>query len=238
MKRLLILCLVVASPLRASDPAAILAKSDQYRNPLESFAIDVELTSFDGADSETSKFRVYGKGNDRSIVEFLAPATEKGRYLLMLRDAMWIYMPSASRPIRISPLQRLMGNASNGDVARTSFTADYTAREMSEETWEGRRAVVLELEAKDPALSYKRIRFWIDAATHEPMRADFYVASGKLLKRARYRKFGVMAGRRVVTEIEIEDAVRTSRRTVMQYTNLVARANDDRMFTRDALGKW
>jgi len=49
---------------------------------------------------------------------------------------------SASRPIRISPLQRLMGQASNGDVARTSFTVDYNAKSATEEDG----AWVIELE--------------------------------------------------------------------------------------------
>lgn len=233
MKRLF-LTLLLTTTLRAEDAATLLSRSDQFRNPIDSFAIDVELTSYEGAKADTSKFRVYGRGSDRSVVEFLAPAMEKGKYLLMLRDAMWIYLPSASRPIRISPLQRLMGEASNGDVARTSFTIDYTPKSASEEG----SAWVLELEAKDPSLSYKRVRLWIDRASYEPVRADFYVASGKLLKRAHYRRFTTMAGRRVVSEIEIEDLVRPNRRTVMRYANLIARDNADRMFTRDALGKW
>lgn len=234
MIKKLILLLTLTTPLFAEDAATLLSKSDGYRNPLNSFAIDVELTSYEGAKSETSKFRVYGKGSERSVVEFLAPATEKGKFLLMLRDAMWIYMPSASRPIRISPLQRLMGQASNGDVARTSFAIDYVAKsaEQDGDAW------VLELEAKDPSLSYKRVRLWIDRADHEPRQAEFYVASGKLLKRAHYRKYGVMSGRRVLTDVEIEDVVRPGRRTLMRYANLVARDNADKMFTKDSLGKW
>jgi outer membrane lipoprotein-sorting protein len=234
MKRLLLLAFLFTLPLRAEDAAAILRRSDAYRGSEESFSIDVDLTSFAGAKSESSKFRVYGKGTDRSVVEFLAPASEKGRFLLMLRDAMWIYLPSSSRPIRISPMQRLMGQASNGDVARTSFTVDYDAKSATEdgEAW------LLELEAKDAALSYKRVRLWIDRTSFEPRRADFYVASGKLLKRAHYRAFGTMSGRRVVTEVEIEDLLRTGNRTVMHYANLTARNNPDKMFTKDALGKW
>ena len=233
MKRLILIVLITTS-LYADDAATILSRSDEFRNPLNSFSIDVELTSIDGATSETSKFRVYGKGSDRSVVEFTAPAAEKGKYLLMLRDAMWIYMPSTSRPIRISPLQRLMGQASNGDVARTSFTIDYTPKSASEEG----TAWVLELEAKDPSLSYKRVRLWIDRSSYEPQRADFYVASGKLLTRAHYRKFTTMAGRRVLSDVEIEDVVRPGRRTLMRYANLVARDNADRMFTKDSFGKW
>jgi outer membrane lipoprotein-sorting protein len=233
MKRLLLL-LVLTSPLFAETANQILIRSDEYRGSLESFSIDVELTSFEGARSESSKFRVYGKGSDRSVVEFLAPATEKGRFLLMLRDAMYIYLPSSSRPVRISPMQRLMGQASNGDVARTSFSVDYVAKSASEDG----DAWLLELEAKDPSLSYKRIQLWLDRATFEPRRADFYVASGKLLKRAHYKKFGTMAGRRVVTEVEIEDLLRVGNRTVMRYANLTERTNPDKMFTKDALGKW
>ena len=233
MKRLL-LAILLATTVQADDAVSILARSDEFRNPLGSFAIDVDLKSVDGKDTEASKFRVYGKGAERSVVEFMAPAADKGKFLLMLRDAMWIYMPATSRPIRISPLQRLMGQASNGDVARTSFTTDYAAKSaaLDGDAW------VLELEAKDPSLSYKRVRLWIDRTTYEPVRAEFYVASGKLLKRAHYEKFSVMAGRRVVSEIRIEDVVRPGRYTVMTYSNLVARENADKMFSKDALGKW
>ena len=225
MKRLL-LALAITIPIYADDGAAILAKVDAARNPLNSFSVDVSLTSTTGSETESSKFRVYGKGSDRSVVEFVAPATEKGKYLLMLRDAMWIYMPATSRPIRISPLQRLMGQASNGDVARTNFAVDYTATAVATEDdqW------VLDLTAKDPSIAYARIRLWVDKKSSEPTRADFYVVSGKLIKRAHYAAHA--------QRVEIEDLLRTGNKTVMQFTNLAAHDNPDKMFTKDSLGKW
>jgi len=142
---------------------------------------------------------------------------------------MWIYMPSASRPIRISPLQRLMGQASNGDVARTSFTVDYVPAGIAEdgEAW------VLDLAAKDPSVAYNRVRLWVDKTSFEPRRADFYVVSGKLIKRALYHLDG-----RSVTRIEIDDLLRPGNRTVMRYANLAGHDNPDRMFTKDALSQW
>src|SRR5687768_7153229 len=162
MKKLAMLLMLAALPVFAEDATSILSRSDAFRNGMDSFSIDVELVSFEGSKSESSKFRVYGKGSERSVVEFTAPAAEKGKFLLMLRDAMWIYMPSASRPIRISPLQRLMGQASNGDVARTSFAVDYTALSATPVREADRDAWLLELAAKDPAVAYKRIQLWID----------------------------------------------------------------------------
>ncbi len=44
----------------------------------------------------------------------------------MLGDDMWIYLPDTSRPVRITPLERLSGDASNGDVARTNYAVDYS----------------------------------------------------------------------------------------------------------------
>jgi outer membrane lipoprotein-sorting protein len=237
MKRTItILLFFIALPLIANDKAAsMLARADVFRNPIESFSIDVELTSFAaGGKSDTSRVRVFGKGSDRSVVEFTFPQTEKGKYLLMLRDAMWIYLPTASRPIRISPLQRLMGQASNGDVARTSFTVDYNAMAVAEDG----DAFVIDLVAKDPSIAYNRVRLWIDKESYEPRRADFYVVSGKLIKRATYKTFGTMAGRRVITEIEIDDLLRPGNHTVMRYANLTRKENAEKMFTKDALGKW
>lgn len=238
MRYLVVALLLSALPLSAEDPASILAKVDQYRSPLVSFVMDVELTSHRGSRSESSRFRVYGKGSDRSLVEFTAPSSEKGRQLLMLRDAMWLYIPSASRPIRISPLQRLIGQASNGDVARTSFTVDYSATGAALEEYEGRTTHVIELVAKDPSVSYAKVRLWVDRSTYEPRRADFYVASGKLVKRARYTDFEVMAGRRMVARVEIEDLLRKGEKTVMTYLSLAARENPEKMFSRDSLGRW
>jgi outer membrane lipoprotein-sorting protein len=225
MKRMILL-MALAIPVYGDDAAAILARVDAARNPLTSFSVDVQLTAISGTSRESSKFRVYGKGSDRSVVEFVAPATEKGTYLLMLRDAMWIYMPSASRPIRISPLQRLMGQASNGDVARTNFAVDYnpTAVASDDDAW------LLDLTAKDPSVAYNRVRLWVDKKTNEPRRADFYVVSGKLIKRASYREHGL--------RVEIEDLLRAGNRTVMQYANFAARDNPEKMFTKDSLGKW
>jgi len=222
----------------AADPHEILAKVDELRNPLQSFAVDVELTSYIKDQGTVSRFKVYGKGSDRSLVEFQYPKSEQGKYLLMTRDAMWMFMPETTRPIRISPLQRLAGQASNGDVARTNFTIDYTPKSAAEEDLDGRQAYVLDLAAKDAGVAYDHVRLWVDRANYQPIRADFYVVSGKLIKRAFYRDFAMVNGRRTLTRIEIDDLLRPGYRTVMTYANLAAKDNPEKMFNKESLGRW
>ena len=221
------------------DPGfAILRHVDALRNPLVNFTMDLELTNYHGRDPEVWRLRVSGQGKDKSLVEFLAPATERGKYLLMLRDGMYVYVPDASKPIRISPLQRLMGEASNGDVARTNYSADYTVESMSQEEEDGKPATVLELRARDAELSYSRIRLWVSQDGDIPLKADYYVSSGKLLKRVFFRELGSLGGSRLVTKVEILDAVRADQRTVMSYSNLHATQLPEKMFQPGYLGKW
>jgi hypothetical protein len=73
------------------------------------------------------------------------------------------------------------------------------------------------------------VRLWVDKKSYQPLRADFYVVSGKLIKRATYSGSD---------SIEIDDLLRPGNRTLMRYANRAAHENPDRMFTKDALGKW
>ena len=232
---------VGVAPLSATEPdegMQILKRVDALRNPLVNFSLDLELTNYRKTDSDVWRLRVSGQGKDKSLVEFLAPGTEKGKYLLMLREGMWAYVPDTSKPIRISPLQRLMGEASNGDVARTNYNTDYVVDSMADGDDDGKPAIVLDLKAKDAELSYSHVKLWVARDSNEPLKAEYYVSSGKLLKRLFFREMGTMAGRRVVTKVEILDVVHPDRRTVMTFSNLQAKQLPDKMFQPGYLGKW
>src|SRR5438034_472130 len=109
----------------APDAQELMRRSDAARNGYTSFVVRVKISSFEtGKQDEEHLYSVSQKGTDKTHVEFLSPR-EKGRFLLMAGDDMWMYLPDTSRPIRITPLERLTGNASNGDVARTNYAVDY-----------------------------------------------------------------------------------------------------------------
>jgi hypothetical protein len=53
-----------------------------------------------------------------------APA-ERGQKLLMQGDDFWLMMPASQRPLRITPMQKLLGEASTGDIATMTWGEDY-----------------------------------------------------------------------------------------------------------------
>jgi hypothetical protein len=224
MHRLLMLALAMPA---GPDPQALLRQYDTLRNGWNSFAVRVAITNFErGKADEAYLFEVYQKGTDRTYVEFLNPR-DKGRHLLMLGDDMFLYLPDTSRPIRITPLERLHGNASNGDVARTNWASDYDSAWLRDED----NCHVLELNAKSRGATYRKIHLWLlRGASNRPVKADFFLASGKHAKSATYDRYEEVQGRVQLQRMTIYDRIRKESWSVMEYSGWQPRNLPDRMF--------
>ena len=110
------------------------------------------------------------------------PASERGQILLMKGRDLWMFLPKVSQPVRLSLAQRLVGQVSNGDIARANFAGDYTPTLVGMETVGNDRLYVLELIAVDRGVTYQRVRYWVKQSGYWPQKAEFYSLSNRLLK--------------------------------------------------------
>jgi outer membrane lipoprotein-sorting protein len=218
-----------------TSPDEIVRLSDMSRNGWECYAVRTVIRDYeDGELTEEGAFDVTIRGADRTLVKFLNPDV-KGRYLLMVEDDMWIYMPNTRKPIRITPLQRLMGDASNGDVARTHYAADYRATFAREDAIEGVPCSVLELAAKRDAATYKRIEYWVAKGTYRPLRAEIYLASGKHYKTVDFNAYREVLGHTLLAKMTITDRIREGRTTIMLFESYAERDVPEKYFNKDHL---
>jgi outer membrane lipoprotein-sorting protein len=228
------------TPVRADAGRSvdeIMAAADRGRNGWDSFSVDVKITNYKNERLESSStYEVLIKGADRTLVRFNDPR-DKGKLLLMLEDAMWLYMPSTSRPIRVTPLQRLSGNASNGDVAQTSLSANYAATLGGREAVDGEPAYVLDLTARKKSATYQKVRYWVAEKTLLPLKAEFQLASGKPSKTCRYERYETVGGRPVLRRLVILDLLRADQKTVMEYEKYAPRELEDKLFNRNFLAE-
>jgi hypothetical protein len=51
----------------------------------------------------------------------------------MLGDDFWLLLPGSQRPLRITPSQKLLGDASTGDIATMRWADDYSGSVGAEE---------------------------------------------------------------------------------------------------------
>ena len=229
----LITCAVVchaATPTTNPDADAILKRADGFRNGWPSYVLHVKITNFEGDKSDEIKlYEVSQKGTEKTYVEFMSPR-EKGQHLLMLGDDMWVYLPDTSRPVRITPLERLSGDASNGDIARTNYAADYTPVFVRTETVGTEKCNVLELTAKRKGATYQRILFWVRVEDARPVKAEFYLTSGKHIKSATFDEYASIGGKMQLRRMTLYDEIRHNSHSVLEYSGIAPRELADKLF--------
>jgi len=212
------------------DAAALLKRSDTFRNGWPAFVTRVKITNYEaGKPDEEKLYEVSQKGIEKTYVEFMSPR-EKGRHLLMLGDDMWVYLPDTSRPVRITPLERLSGDASNGDVARTNYAADYTPVYLREEKVGDVNCHVLELTARRKGATYQRILYWLRAEDARPVRAEFYLTSGKHIKSATFDDYAQFGGKTLLRRLTLYDEIRHNSHSVLDYSGAAPRDLPDKLF--------
>lgn len=246
-------CLLATGAARAepdTDAQALLAASDAVRNPPGSFSVQLTLTEFrKGRQNNRSGLVVYSKpapngGQYNNLVRFMAPARDAGKLMLRHGGDLWFYDPATKASVRISPQQRLLGQASNGDVMSTNLARDYQAESAGEEViqdGEGQacRCVRLKLRATGAAaVPYPTVDYWIAPATRRPVMARFFTAEGRLLKTAYFRKFQQVLGAQRPTETVIVDGLDPDWVTLMQTSSASQRDIPDTWLQRDFLPRF
>jgi outer membrane lipoprotein-sorting protein len=227
-----VLTCVLVARAATPDAEALLKRSDTYRNGWPAYVVRVKITNYESGKSDEERlYEVSQKGTDKTYVEFMSPR-DKGRHLLMLGDDMWIYLPDTSRPIRITPLERLSGDASNGDVARTNYAVDYSPIYQRTEKIGADECYLLELTAKRKGSTYQRILYWLRVQDARPVKAEFYLTSGKHIKSATFDQYLEIGGRTQLHKLTLYDEIRHNSHSVLEYNGAAARDLPDKLFNQ------
>jgi hypothetical protein len=231
------------------DAQKILAASDAVRNPANPFGLSIVLTEYrDAKEVDSNTLAIYSKldaqsGRYRTLISYVGPPRDTGKLVLESGTEMWFYDPSSEASIRISPQQRLLGQASTGDVVTVNLAHDYHAvTETSEDITDGdhtqRHCYKLGLAAAVADATYHRIELWVEKSSNRPVKGKFYSDSDRLLKTAYYRRFQSELGLERPTEIVIIDGLTPTWVTVMRYSDYAWRDVPDSWLQRDYLPRF
>ncbi len=235
-KRLLLLAFLLFSLplLAAEDIAALLKKADAFRLDDQPSKVEsvVEMYRAGTLDKER-RYTVYSKPGRRSLVLMKSPL-EAGQKVLMLADQFWLLMPDSQRPLRISASQKLLGEASTGDIATLTWSEDYQGQVAGEVDIKGRRCLQLSLDASRTGVTYSHIELFLDKHSSQPVKADLFVNSGKRAKEAWYDA-GKLDGRSRIVSMTLLDDIQAERKTIIRYLSISPKAIPDEFFNPAAL---
>jgi hypothetical protein len=243
------LSLSMGSAVAERNVQDILAASDAIRNPDRPFGLTTTVTEYrDGKQIDVSVLAVYSKadkhgGQFRSLIRFVSPARDANKLMLKAGNDLWFYDPTNKASIRISPQQRLLGQAANGDVVTFNLAKDYRATLVEEgEVLDGarqkRNCYKLALASIKSDVTYDHIEAWIDVSNNRPVKARFFSESNRLLKTAYYRQYEMQLGVERPTETVIIDGLDPKWVTVLRFTDWAERDVPEAWLQRDYLPRF
>ena len=200
------------------------------------FSFDTKITAYKNgkATGAAQVATILYRNSGATLVEFHSPASFAGRRILTEGSNMWMSLPTSSRTIRVSADDRLMGQASNGDILNIP-TEKYSYEYSAPETVDGREYKRIVAKLNGGAALYSRVDFLLDPASNKPFRSYHFSKSGKLLKIAEYQAFKAFAGHPRVTKITLIDPIATSNVTVMQFDKYAQRDLPKAMFSKSEI---
>lgn len=241
---LLLTSFLVPQSFAAPTPAELLASSDRARGAaknLKGLSWQSEVVSEENGKEESRvSYSVKVLGND-ALAQVTQPARQKGELVLFNDRTLWYFKPGLKKPVNISPRQKLVGQAANGDIASTQYARDYEALEAGEEILNGQKAWKLELKAKARNVTYDKIRYWISKTDQVALKAEFLTIAGAPFKIAEF-KYGnsiTIAGTKYpfVSEMKIHDANNASNMTSILYKTPKEEAHSAALFNVNSLMK-
>jgi outer membrane lipoprotein-sorting protein len=219
---LLIICIALTYGRAGEDLTAeeILAKRDQNM-VFETAYSEIDMIITIGKRVIEKKLTSYTEGTEKSFVEFLSPARDRGTKMLKIGKVLKIYFPSAERVMRLSGhmlRQSMMGSDfSYEDMTETAeeLRKEYDVKLLGEEVFVDVQCYVLELESKIENKTYFFIKTWVDKERFIGLKVEFYAKSGKLLKVLTVEDIKSFKNRHYPTKVTMEDKLRKNSKTEM-----------------------
>lgn len=234
--RLLGLCFLLFGSLFSqafadeASPQDILSIVDKYRLPQKPFTLSSHLVEFkNGKQSQSLAMKVFSTldaqtHHMKTMVRFLKPLKDSGKLMLKSDSDIWLFDPNGKSTIRISPQQRLIGQASNGDVVSVNLASQYKPVPLGiEMITDGSNSEVealsIQLDRLSPHSYYFSGKLWVDTDNHKPIKLNFYSESGVLVKSMYFRKFKPFLGHERASELVIFDGLNPKWITLISYSN-------------------
>ncbi len=228
-----------AKELTVETAKEVVEKIDFLRQPagtLELFATISTLQNGKEIDADNYSIKSDGTGN---ALLYMLNKEKRGQKILNTEQGVWIYFPKTRRPIRLTPMQQLHGNASVGDVLHVRWSAEYTIKAVSAETVTAneQKCKVIRLEAAQENAAYARVDLYVSENRWDAVKADLYTFGGKLLKSVSFAEPTTVNGKKLIAQLRISNALdsKANKETLFSITSINNIKVSSEQFTLHAL---
>jgi formylglycine-generating enzyme required for sulfatase activity len=234
----LVIVLIFTTAIFAdSSPTQLLEHVTDVLNPkAESSAVLVVREWENEKVVRQDSYQAFFQGQDVLLLRKTLPEADRGRSILLRKNSMWIELPSARRPLQLSPEQRLTSEALIVDVARANFKRDYTVTRLVEDAI-SQPLVHVFLNTAGKGAPYIHVELWVEKKTGKPKRATFRTASGTSSKTCEYGSYHQVLNMERPLQLVCSEPGHANWKVELLFSNWKATRLDVRFLTPSAFGK-
>lgn len=223
----LVAALTVASSAAAAPPPTADQLLDLMDKNMTFDSRTAHLTmTVEGRRTRSFEIISHARGQEDSVMEYVAPARDKGTKMLKLGDELWIYLPNVDRVQKISGhmlRQGMMGSDLSYEdlMASRDMRTRYEAKVVGEDQFDGRTCWKIEMKAKDNGVTYPKRVTWVDKESYIPLKQELFALSGMLIKTWTMTDVKTYAGgRQFPTKMVVEDHVKKESKTRIEFKDI------------------
>jgi outer membrane lipoprotein-sorting protein len=169
--------------------------------------------------------KAWARGNADSFIEFTNPE-DRGTKYLKRSGRLYMYSPDNEGVMLISGhmlKESMMGSdlSYEDTIDNATLSSRYNPVLKGAESWNGRSAWVLELNAKSRSESYPKRTLWIDQENGDVLHYELFALSGAKLKEYNLIRVETFGSKRFPVEMEIMDLLRRGSKTTFIMKNVI-----------------
>ncbi len=202
--------------------AAVAHFEDLYRS--SSSVAEMEMTVVRPRRTHTMGMRAWTEGTDKSLVEILSPARDRGSATLKVDNNLWNYRPRIERTVRVPPSMMLtswMGSDfTNDDLVREASMVDDYDYEVVGPSEEPAGWLVRFTAKPDMVGLWNSIELVLCEDGALPIKATYYDRRDRLARTIHWDEVQVFDGRKLPARMTLIPEDEEGHKTVLVYKDL------------------
>lgn len=171
--------------------------------------------------------------DEKFLMLFVEPVTQRGQGYLMLEDNLWFYDPE-SRKFSHTSLKEQFGesDANNSDFGESSIAEDYRVTGAEEGTLGKFEVYILSLEGRHNEVTYPFQKIWVTRDSNLVLKSEDSSANGRLMRTSYFPSYANIDGRYIATKMIFVDNLIEGKKTQITISGISVEALPDTLFTK------
>jgi outer membrane lipoprotein-sorting protein len=170
---------------------------------------------------------------DKFLMVFQEPATQKGQGYLRVDDNLWFYDPESRKFSHTSMKEQFAGSdANNSDFGASAKAEDYRVVSISEAKLGKFNVYIMDLEGVHNEVTYPKLKIWVTVDTNLVLKSEDYSANARLMRTSFFPSYAKAGAKYIPTKMIFVDNLIEGKKTQITLTDISLNTLPDSLFTK------